>query len=154
MLFSAMLFSSTVGYDNSSKQSLTSLPFFTFSHTKNLVMKGVIALDQWEGFMNHPQGAHLGGIIAVRAAGSIIAFSIMSLLDNKYGRKFPVYIGILIITFGIGLQTESKNAGMFIASRFFVGTASGFLGCVPILVTEVAHPTHRGQLRLFISEFL
>jgi hypothetical protein len=30
---------------------------------------------------------------------------------------------------------------MFIASRFFVGTASGFLGCVPILVTEVAYPT-------------
>jgi hypothetical protein len=34
MLFSAMLFSSTVGYDNSSKQSLISLSFFTFSNTK------------------------------------------------------------------------------------------------------------------------
>jgi MFS family permease len=146
MLFSAMLFSSTVGYDNSSKQSLISLPFFMFSNTKNLVMNGVIALGQWEGFMNHPQGAHLGGIIAVQAAGSIIAFPIMSLLANKYGRKIPVYIGILIITFGVGLQTGSKNAGMFIASRFFVGTASGFLGCVPILVTEVAYPTHRGTI--------
>jgi MFS family permease len=100
--------------------------------------------------MNHPQGAHLGGIIAVQAAASIIAFPIMSLLANKYGRKIPVYIDILIITFGVGLQTGS-SAGMFIALKFFVGTASGFLGCVPILVTEVAHPT---QLRLFISEFL
>jgi hypothetical protein len=46
-------------------------------------MNGVIALVQWEGFMNHPQGAHLGGIITVQAAGSIIAFPIMSLLANK-----------------------------------------------------------------------
>jgi MFS family permease len=146
MLFSAMLFSSTVGYDNSSKQLPPHLHTnFHISNT-NLVMNGVIALGQWEGFMNHPQGAHLGGIIAVQAAGSIIAFPTMSLLANKYGRKIPVYIGILIITFGVGLQTGSKNAGMFIASRFFVGTASGFLGCVPILVTEAAYPTHRGTI--------
>ena len=48
---------------------------------------------------------------------------------------------------GVAVQTASQDYKMFIASRFFVG-----FGCTltqlssPLLLTEIAHPQHRGRV--------
>ena len=122
-----MLFASVVGYDTAMVSSLQ-------------------ALHQWQDFMNFPTGAYLGGVFAIQSAGSCITYPIMSLVANKYGRKLPLYAGYIFIILGMGLQTGARNPGMFIASRLFVGASSGFFGAAPLLITELAYPTHRAKL--------
>lgn len=96
--------------------------------------------------MNHPAGARLGFIVAIQALGTCFGLPLMALIADKYGRKRPIYIGVLIICLGVALQTGAINQPMFIASRFIVGTAMGFFSAVPLLVTETAYPTHRGKM--------
>lgn len=112
----------------------------------NSMMNGLQSLPQWQSFMNHPVGARLGFINAIQALGTCAGLPLMAIITNKYGRKWSIYIGLLIICFGVGLQTGAGNQDMFVASRFFVGLASGFFYAVPLLITELAFPTHRGRL--------
>jgi MFS family permease len=109
-------------------------------------MNGLQALVEWQTFMNNPTGAYLGGIVAIQAAGSCFGYPIMSVVASKWGRKSSVYVGCAVILFGVILQTAARTPAMFIVSRFFVGSASGFFGSVPILITETAYPTHRGKM--------
>jgi MFS family permease len=127
ILLVTMLFSATMGYDNS-------------------MMNGLQSLPQWQSFMEHPKGTYLGAINATQAAGSCVGYAIMSFVANRFGRKSSVYAGCLVLTFGTILQTTSRNAGSFIASRLFVGVSSGLFGAAPALITECAYPTHRGKL--------
>jgi len=56
---------------------------------------------------------------------------------------------------GVAIQTGSQNFGMFIASRFLIGfgVAIASLAC-PILITELAFPTHRaGVTSLYNSSW-
>lgn len=122
-----MLFSGTVGYDNS-------------------MMNGLQSLQQWQAFMHHPVGARLGFINSIQALGTCCGLPIMALVANKYGRKRPIYIGMLLICLGVGLQTGANSQAMFIASRFFNGMATGFFNAAALLVTETAYPTHRAKI--------
>ncbi|KAH7399865.1 general substrate transporter [Cadophora sp. MPI-SDFR-AT-0126] len=125
LLFSCMLFSSTVGYDNS-------------------MMNGLQALPPWQTFMHHPKGPYLGLINATQAIGGFCAYPFMSVIAQKYGRKMCLYCGFGLIAIGTALQTAAQHREMFIVSRVFVGLSSAFFGAVPLLVGEVAYPTHRG----------
>ncbi|TVY56090.1 Lactose permease [Lachnellula cervina] len=125
ILFGCMLFSSTIGYDNS-------------------MMNGLQALKPWQEFMHHPKGAYLGLINATQAIGGFAAYPFMSIVAQRFGRKYSVYLGCCLIFLGTGLQTGSRSREMFIVSRLFVGMSSAFFGAIPMLVGETAYPTHRG----------
>lgn len=61
----------------------------------------------------------------------------------------------LVTLIGVAIQTASQNFGMFIASRFLIGfgVAIASLAC-PILITELAFPTHRaGVTSLYNSSW-
>jgi sugar porter (SP) family MFS transporter len=120
-----MLFSSTIGYDNS-------------------MLNGLQALPPWKKFMKQPSGPYLGIINASQAIGGCIGYPLMSVIAQRFGRKKCLYVGCFLISLGTGLQAGAVNAPMFIISRVFVGLSSGFFGSVPLLVTETAYPTHRG----------
>ncbi|KAL1590877.1 hypothetical protein WHR41_00150 [Cladosporium halotolerans] len=125
VVLSLVMFSSASGYDGS-------------------LMNGLQALQQWRDFMDTPTGVWLGFINAIYWAGGGIAYMIMPWVSNNYGRKAGVYIGYLLLIIGVGLVGSDSEAG-FILSRFFVGCASAcFLSSVPLLMNEIAYPTHRG----------
>lgn len=108
------------------------------------LMNGLQALQQWRDFMDTPTGVWLGFINAIYWAGGGIAYVIMPWVSNNYGRKAGVYIGYLLLIIGVGLVGSDSEAG-FILSRFFVGCASAcFMSSVPLLMNEIAYPTHRG----------
>ena len=134
MLSCVTLYAATVGYDNS-------------------MMNGLQALEQWQEFMQFPEGAFLGGINAAQAGGAIFGYPIMSRLANRFGRKVPIWIGLAILALAVGLQTGARNSGTFIAARVLVGFASGFMGSCPILITEIAYPTHRAKLTAGYNTF-
>ncbi|KAK5116572.1 hypothetical protein LTR85_009197 [Meristemomyces frigidus] len=124
-LVSLVLFSSANGYDGS-------------------LMNGLQALHQWSAFMEHPAGAWLGFINAIYWLGCGINFPIAAWVANTWGRKRGVYIGYLCLILGVCLSASSHVVG-FVLSRFFVGCASAWFGnAVPLLMNEIAYPTHRG----------
>jgi MFS family permease len=102
------------------------------------------ALHQWREFMDTPTGVWLGFINAIYWAGSGLTYLTMPWLSNRYGRKLGVYIGYGFLALGVGLCGVNNDVG-FILSRFFVGCASAcFASTVPLLINEIAYPTHRG----------
>jgi len=108
------------------------------------LMNGLQALHQWRDFMNTPTGVWLGFINAIYWAGTGITYLTMPWISNRYGRKLGVYIGYGFLALGVGLCGTDNETG-FILSRFFVGCASAcFAATVPLLINEIAYPTHRG----------
>jgi MFS family permease len=107
-------------------------------------MNGLQALHQWRDFMNTPTGVWLGFINAIYWAGTGITYLTMPWISNRYGRKLGVYMGYGFLALGVGLCGADNETG-FILSRFFVGCASAcFAATVPLLINEIAYPTHRG----------
>lgn len=126
IVFSLVQYSSGNGYDGS-------------------VMNALQALPSWHKFMGAPEGAWLGFINAIYWIGCGSMAPIAAYMANKYGRKLSVYFGYAFLLAGVIMQTVAQNSATFIAGRTMLGCASGFFSnAVPLLINEVAYPTHRG----------
>ncbi|KAJ5716578.1 Sugar transporter [Penicillium malachiteum] len=134
IIVSLVMYSSANGYDGS-------------------LMNGLEDLDQWQAFMNTPSGAWLGWINAIYWLGCGVGYPSASWIANKYGRKPGVFVGYCFLALGTSLQTAAPNPTAFLLSRLFLGGASALFGnSVPLLINEIAYPTHRGILNsLFMS---
>ncbi|RDW66628.1 hypothetical protein BP5796_09377 [Coleophoma crateriformis] len=123
-----VLFSASSGYDGS-------------------LMNGLQALPQWQEFMGNPSGAWLGFINASASLGTFTAYPCVAWVCNKYGRKRSIAIGYIFVILGTVLQTTAKSSGQFVVARYCIGQASAWWGgSAPLLITEIAYPSHRGIL--------
>ncbi|KAJ5361511.1 Major facilitator superfamily domain general substrate transporter [Penicillium brevicompactum] len=134
IILSLVLYSSANGYDGS-------------------LMNGLEALDQWKLFMDHPTGPWLGWINAIYWLGCGVGYPTASWIANRYGRKPGVYVAYIFLILGSVLQAAAPNDKAFLLARLFLGFASALFGnAVPLLINEIAYPTHRGILSsLFMS---
>ncbi|KAF5529695.1 lactose permease [Fusarium mexicanum] len=135
MLLVPLLSSSAVGYDGS-------------------MMNGLQTLPQWRNFFNHPPPPLLGAINAVYPVCKILGLVPASTISDKFGRKVPIYIGLVSLVIGPAIQASSINLPMFIVSRGLIGFATVFpqVAC-PILVSELSYPTHRGKMTALYNTF-
>jgi hypothetical protein len=125
-LFSIFLLFSSNGYDGS-------------------MMNGLLALVQWNQFMQQPYGAWLGFINAIQYLGAIVCFPFVVWSNDRFGRKPSIAIGYFWLLLGVSLQSAAQNPTMFVMGRLFIGVASTLFGIsATCLVTETAFPTHRG----------
>ncbi|KAH6989941.1 general substrate transporter [Ilyonectria destructans] len=109
------------------------------------MLNGLLALPHWQSFMKHPSGAWLGFVSGASSLGAMFFYPVVAWSSNRFGRKPTILVGYIFLCVGVGLQTGATNIPMFVISRIIVGIASAFFGgCVPLLVTETAYPTHRG----------
>lgn len=124
-LFCMILFSSANGYDGS-------------------MMNGLQALPQWQEFMGTPTGAWLGFVNAVQSLGAFALYPVVAWSNNRFGRKKTIAVGYFWLLLGAGLGSGAKNPTMFVLGRLFIGGTSAFFSAsAPILITEIAYPTHR-----------
>ena len=108
------------------------------------MMNGLQSLPQWSEFMNHPKGSWLGFINAVQALSAAIGYPFVAYFGNRWGRKKGLFVGYLFLFLGALLQAFTPNDTGFILSRLFLGQPSAWWsGLAPLLVTELAYPTHR-----------
>ena len=97
------------------------------------------SLPQWKLYFGHPTGTRLGAMSFGPTGGILISVLVSSQLCEKFGRRYPICGGSLIVIFGAILQTAAKNYAMFVASRFFVGFGLGIVAtAAPPLLSEVA----------------
>ncbi|ORY28816.1 hexose transporter [Naematelia encephala] len=111
------------------------------------MMNGLQSLDTWKDFFNHPHGSVLGVFNAIQSIGGIVGLPFGPIINDRYGRRWTMFIGAAIQLVGVALQTAAQNVGMFIGCRFLIGFGLAF-SCLaaPTLVTELAFPTHRGPM--------
>lgn len=110
-------------------------------------MNGLQTLPQWRGYFGQPEGAILGAMNSVYPAGKVVAMFLVTYICDRFGRKTTIAIGaVTCVAFAI-MQACSQNIQTFIASRAILGFFTSFLAQPsPILVSELAYPTHRGKL--------
>lgn len=104
--------------------------------------------------MKQPTGAWLGFINAVYWLGMGLSYPMTAFVANKFGRKLGAYIGYIFLLIGC-LVALSNNHVSFIISRFLIGCAAAWFGnTVPLLISEVSHPSYRGIMSaLFMCGF-
>lgn len=110
-------------------------------------MNGLQTLPQWHSYFNQPEGAILGALNAVYPAGKFFAMFLVTYLADRFGRKTTMAIGALTCVAFAVMQGVAQNLNTFIAARAILGFFTSFLAQPsPVLITELAYPTHRGKL--------
>lgn len=95
-----------------------------------------------------------------------MAFPFAPYASDGLGRRITILLGVTLMIVATALQTASSSVGMFIGARFeishhyarirlkphcviyrfLIGFGLTFAGsAAPLLITEVAFPSHRGQ---------
>ncbi|CAM1508701.1 Fc.00g055490.m01.CDS01 [Cosmosporella sp. VM-42] len=111
------------------------------------LLNGLQSMSQWQDYFDHPAGSRLGSLSNGVIFGQILAFPIAPWLADHTGRRFPIFIGSILLVIGAALQCAAQNYAMFLVSRMVIG----FGGLIavessPMLVSELAYPTHRPVL--------
>lgn len=110
-------------------------------------MNGLQTLPQWKDYFNSPTGAILGAMNAVYPAGKIVALFLVAPLADRIGRKKTIAIGCILCVAFPFMQGLAQNTATFVASRAILGFCTSFMSLPsPILVSELAYPTHRGKV--------
>ncbi|KAH2322668.1 hypothetical protein KXV29_002642 [Aspergillus fumigatus] len=114
------------------------------------MLNGMQALPQWNKYFGKPTGTRLGAMTFGPTGGILISVLVSSQLCERFGRRYPICGGSLIIILGSIIQAAAVNYGMFVVSRFLVGLGLGIVAtAAPPLLTEVAYPSQRGKLVSF-----
>lgn len=117
-------------------------------------MNGLQTLPQWRKTFGYPSAALLGGINAVYPICKILGLFPASRLADRYGRKVSMLIGLTGMLLAPAIQAASQNLAMFVVARGLIGTATVFVVLPsPILLSELAYPTHRGRITALFNTF-
>ena len=117
-------------------------------------MNGLQTLSTWRGYFDHPTPEMLGTLNAIFPVGKLLALPVSAFLADRFGRRWPLLFGFILAIGGAALQGASQNVAMFIVSRFILGAGTSLMSQPsPILITELAYPTQRGQLTALYNTF-
>ncbi|KAF2451297.1 general substrate transporter [Karstenula rhodostoma CBS 690.94] len=89
----------------------------------------------------------LGFISSCYQLGSILAVPIAPWFNQKYGRRWSIMTGSLIMCVGAGLQGGAQHVAMYIIARMLLGV--GIVFCIisgSSLIGELGHPKERAFL--------
>lgn len=118
------------------------------------MMNGLQTLPQWRNYFNNPDAGTLGAMNAIYPVGKLCGIFPVAWLADRYGRKLPMFIGFILLIIGPVIQAAAQNLPMFVVSRFIVGVATvGIAQPSPVLITELAYPTHRGKVTALFNTF-
>ncbi|EFX02239.1 hexose transporter [Grosmannia clavigera kw1407] len=123
--------STTLGYDSS-------------------LLNGLQTMDSWQEFFHHPRSSRLGIFGAIPGFGGLFILFFAPYVADILGRRSAIAVGCLFVILGGLLQTfppaHNPNA-MYLTGRFIIGMGANLNnGACPLLITEVAHPRHRGRV--------
>lgn len=108
------------------------------------MMNGLQTVEHWDNYFGNPRGSQLGLMSAIMSLGSICSTPIAPWVADRFGRRWGITVGSIIMIIGAILQCESVNFAMFVISRFILGFGLSFATTAsPSLVSELSHPKDR-----------
>ncbi|KAI1108335.1 general substrate transporter [Nemania sp. NC0429] len=110
-------------------------------------LNAVQIFKQWRLYFGDPQGSQLGLLVALYQIGSVVSIPLAPILCDNFGRKVPIIVGCVIMIAGAILQAAANKLGLFMGGRVLMGFGNSLAQIAsPMLLTEIAHPQHRGRL--------
>ena len=117
-----------------------------FGFISGSLMNGLQSLTEWKDYFGNPTGAVLGVVNAAQSIGSVISLPFIGILSDRIGRRLTLLSGTIVIIIASIIQAASVRYGMFVFARVLVGIGSMLVvQPSPMLITELAYPTHRGK---------
>ncbi|KZS92526.1 general substrate transporter [Sistotremastrum niveocremeum HHB9708] len=111
------------------------------------VLNGLMIIPDWILYFHHPGGFTLGFMNSAQNIGALIALPIAPFISDGLGRRRALFVGSTVMLAGIAMQSTSTGTPEFIVSRSIIGFGLNIaLNAAPLLVTELAYPTQRGQV--------
>ncbi|KAI8310472.1 Rhamnolipids biosynthesis 3-oxoacyl-[acyl-carrier-protein] reductase [Colletotrichum sp. SAR11_59] len=111
------------------------------------LFNGLQTIDAWQNFFGHPKGNLLGLMNSAALFPGLISPYFAELIANRFGRRWAVWIGVLINIAGAVVNSAAVNLGMYIAGRVLMGIGISMgLTIAPTLLQEIAHPRYRAQI--------
>jgi sugar porter (SP) family MFS transporter len=104
---------------------------------------GFRVLTDIQDFHN-PQGAEKGIISAAYSLGAILSLPFIGIVNDKFGRRWSIWGGSMIMIVGALIQGLSVNVGMYIVARLILGF--GIPTCIvsaSSLIGELSYPKER-----------
>ncbi|KAF8757589.1 Transporter [Rhizoctonia solani] len=111
------------------------------------MMNGLQSVDGWKEYFGHPTPKELGLFNAIQSIGSLAAIPPAPFLSDRFGRRAGIFVGSSITLGGAITQTLTTNLHTFVAARFMIGFGTTLaMMASPLLISELAYPTHRAPL--------
>ncbi|KAL4900631.1 hypothetical protein BDW74DRAFT_188072 [Aspergillus multicolor] len=111
------------------------------------IISSTIAQPHFIAYFSEPSDALDGAIVSCFTGGAIIGTLVVSFLNDYLGRKWTLFIGASITTFGCALQAGAISMAMLIAGRSIAGVAVGIMtSTIPMFCSEIAPANVRGAM--------
>ncbi|KAL1944200.1 hypothetical protein VTO73DRAFT_3385 [Trametes versicolor] len=111
------------------------------------MMNGLQAVPTWDAFFGHPRSTILGLLSALYSLGSICSLPFVPFVTDRFGRRFAIIFGSVIMVIGAALQTASQDFAMFVIARFLLGFGIPFaIVAASSMIGELAYPKERARM--------
>ncbi|KAF8600485.1 general substrate transporter [Ceratobasidium sp. AG-I] len=111
------------------------------------MMNGLQSVDEWKSYFGYPTSKQLGLFNAIQSIGALAATFPAPFIADHYGRRVGIGSGAVITLAGAIVQTLTRNLSTFVAARFLIGFGTTIsMMAAPLLISELAYPTHRAPL--------
>ncbi|KAL5323936.1 hypothetical protein ACEPPN_008478 [Leptodophora sp. 'Broadleaf-Isolate-01'] len=118
------------------------------------MMNAQQVIPTWRLYFDYPKGGKLGLVNAIFYVGKVCALPVVTILSDRIGRRKPILLGLILCIVGTVIQAAAVNYGMLVVSRYVLGAATAFMAQPsPLLITELAFPTHRGKITALYQTF-
>ncbi|KAI0010809.1 guanine deaminase [Xylariaceae sp. FL0662B] len=101
-------------------------------------------VPSWIEYFDNPQGSLKGIIAAAYSLGAISSLPFIGIINDKFGRRFSIMAGSIIMVIGALIQGFSVNVAMYIVARLVLGF--GIPTCIvsaSSLIGELSYPKER-----------
>lgn len=78
------------------------------------MLNGLQTVSYWDDFFGNPRGAQLGLMGAIMSLGSICSTPIAPWVADKYGRRWGITVGSIIMIIGAIIQCKSRFLIIFV----------------------------------------
>jgi sugar porter (SP) family MFS transporter len=98
----------------------------------------------WRKYFGEPQGSLKGIIAAAYSLGAILSLPFIPVVNDRFGRRWSIFGGSVIMVIGALIQGFSQHVGMYIVARMILGF--GIPTCIvsgSSLIGELAYPKER-----------
>ena len=118
------------------------------------MMNGMQALSYWKDYFGDPKGGKLGLLVACYNLGALTSIPFVALFSDRFGRRWSIIFGSVIMIIGSIMQGLAQNLAMFIFARIFLG--HGIVYAIiagAALLGELGHPKERAFLGSMFNAF-
>jgi sugar porter (SP) family MFS transporter len=98
----------------------------------------------WNIYFNNPEGSLKGIIAAAYSLGAILSLPFIPMINDRFGRRWSIFGGSLVMVIGALVQGFAQHVGMYIVARMILGF--GIPTCIvsgSSLIGELAYPKER-----------